>query len=255
MADEPDVSKPAEPPKPVHIGGESLADRLLPHLKKIMIGAVIIAVILSGYYGYRAFKQSKMEKETAKLASVLTVAQRDVAIPGVPEDPALPPFPTTKERATAILDELAKQGTDKAGPVYKAGLLIDAGRYDDAITELKKCEKAKALEGVLCRETLGIALETKGFVVHKDDAAARQQLLDQALATFTAMQPDEKGPRYVYAIYHQGRIKAAIGKIDEAKALLKKAKELAPIEPPRRSMLEPPTFAELVDHRLANLGG
>lgn len=255
MADEPDVSKPAEPPKPVHIGGESLADRILPHLKKIMIGGLIIVVILSGYYGYRAYKHSKMEKETAKLASVLTVAQRDVAQPGVPEDPMLPPFPTAKERATAILDELTKQGTDKTGPVFRAGLLIDAGRFDEAITELKKCEKAKALDGALCRETLGIALENKALVAHKDDAAARQKLLEEALATFTAMQPDEKGPRYVYAIYHQGRLQATLGKIEEAKTLLKKAKELAPVEPPRRSPLEAPTFSELVDHRLANLGG
>ena len=26
------VAKPAEPPKPVHIGGESLVDRILPHM-------------------------------------------------------------------------------------------------------------------------------------------------------------------------------------------------------------------------------
>ncbi len=49
MAD-PDVSKPAEPPKPVHIGGESIADRILPHLKKIVIGVIVLAVILSIFF-------------------------------------------------------------------------------------------------------------------------------------------------------------------------------------------------------------
>lgn len=253
MADDLDVSKPAEPPKPVHIGGESIADRLLPHLKKIMIGGVIIAVVLSGYYGYRAYQYSKQEQETSKVAAVLTVAQRPVSQPMMPDDPTLPAFPTSKERATAILDELAKQGTDKVGPAYRGALLIDANRLDEAITVLRTCEKAKGHDGVVCRESLGIALETKALA--NQDAAARQQGLQEALAMFTAMQPDENGVRYVYAIYHQARLQAALGKVEEAKTLFKKAKELAPQEGPRRSPFEPPTFSELVDHRLANLGG
>lgn len=256
MADpkeEVDVSKAAEPPKPVHIGGESIADRLLPHLKKIIVGAIIIAVILSAFYGYRAYKHSKQEQETARLAKVLAVAQREVAEPGMPTDPALPPFSTEKERATAILDELAKQGTDTAGSAFKGGLLLDAGRYDEAIAEFRKVEKQKGLDGVIAREGLGIALETKALA--EKDAAARQKGLEEALAAFTAMQADEKGFRYVYAIYHQGRIQAALGKVEEAKTLFKKAKEIAPAEAPRQRQGEPPTLVELIDHRLANLGG
>ena len=42
------------------------------------------------------------------------------------------------------------------------------------------------------------------------------------------MQPDEKGPRHVYALYHQGRIQAALGKSAEAKALFEKAKSCSP---------------------------
>ena len=43
---EKDASKPVEPPKPVHIGGESLLDRLVPHMKQIMIGIAVISVVL-----------------------------------------------------------------------------------------------------------------------------------------------------------------------------------------------------------------
>ena len=54
MADDkakPDVSKPKEPPKPVQLGGESLLDRILPHIKKIAISTVILAVLISFFFG------------------------------------------------------------------------------------------------------------------------------------------------------------------------------------------------------------
>ena len=77
------------------------------------------------------------------------------------------------------------------------------------------------------------------------DAATRQKGLESALATFATMQPDDKGPRYAYALYHQGRVQALLGKTADAKATLEKAKAagkaLAELEP-------------LVDARLASLG-
>jgi len=243
MADDKDmdVSKPKEPPKPVHIGGESLADRILPHLKKIVISVVVIAVVLSVFFGIRAWRQSKQADQTEKLAKVMQLAQRKVATPGAPDDPK-DAFADTKARAAAILDEAAKQGAD-LGAALKGGLLLDKGDVDGAIAEYRRGIGNDGFDGVLAREGLGIALETKAMA--EKDAAARQKLLEEALATFTTMQPKQDGPRRAYALYHQGRIQQVLGKSTEAKALFEQAKTAG------ASSSE---LAQLIEKRLASLG-
>ena len=77
------------------------------------------------------------------------------------------------------------------------------------------------------------------------DATTRQKGLEEALAMFQAMQPDEKGPRRAYAMYHQGRVLNLLGKNAEAKTALEKAKELGK---------DAPDLAELIDQRLESLG-
>jgi predicted negative regulator of RcsB-dependent stress response len=244
MADSDDASQPAEPPKPVHIGGESIADRILPHIKKILVMFIVVAVVISAILVVRWRKQVRQEVATEQLAEVLAVARRPVG----PEETVIPPAPaateprfaTPKERADAVLATLTTSGA-KSVPYYKAALLLDAGKLDEAIAEYRAGTTAKGLDGVIAREGLGVALETKAAA--QADPAARQQLLEEALAAFTAMQPDEKGPRRGYALYHQGRLQLALGKRDEAKASFEKAKEAA-------ASTELP---ELIDRRLAVL--
>ena len=233
-------SGPAPGPKSVHIGGESLVDRILPHVKKILIGVVLIAVILTIVFTFRWMSERKQSRETEKLAEVLDVARRPLAstLSEAP-DPKNPAFATPAERAAAVLDAIAKQGTQAGGSAFKAGLLLDAGKLDEAIAEYTKGQAATGIEGVLCREGLGIAYETKAAA--EKDPAARQKLLEQSLAAFTAMQPDEAGPRRAYALYHQGRLQLALGKRTEAKAAFEKAKELG-------AATELP---ELIERRLA----
>src|SRR5215212_9066675 len=187
MADEEDidVSKPKEAPKPVYIGGESLADRVLPHLKKIVVSIIVIAVVLSGFFGVRAWRQSKQSNATEKVAKVMSLAQRKIAPPPMPGAPPTPPstdtFADPKTRAAALLDEAAKQDAD-LDPAVKGGLLLDMGKIDEAIAEYKRGNDKDGFEGVLAREGLGIALETKAMA--EKDATARQKLLEQALAAF-----------------------------------------------------------------------
>ncbi len=234
--------KPAEPPKPVHIGGESLVERLLPHIKKIIIGVILLAVALSVVFGIRYFRQRGETEETKKLAKVLDLAHRRVAVPGAPVDPKVPTFADDKERAEKLLQEMATQGTAAAGPAYRASLLVDAGKLDEAITEYKSCLTGPDIEAVLCREGLAIVLETKAAA--EKDPATRERGLQEALTAFLAVQPAEDGPRRAYALYHQGRIQLQLGKRAEAKLLFERAKELMP----------PKELADLVDRRLANLG-
>jgi tetratricopeptide (TPR) repeat protein len=235
-------------PKPVTVGGESLVDRLYPHRKKIAIfiatGAVlwgIIAVVIH-------FKDSKAEKATTKIAAVLDLGMQPVGSAAEPDgsDSAAgsAAFSDTKDRANKLLDALAKLGTDAAGPVYRASLLVQAGKLDDAIAEYKRGQGELGIDGVLAREGLGLAEEQKAEDP-KNDAATRQKGLEEALATFQSMQPDDNGPRRGFAFYHQGRILALLGKTADAKTAFDKAKELAKTDP---------ELGDLVDERLASLG-
>jgi tetratricopeptide (TPR) repeat protein len=178
------------------------------------------------------------------VAAVLDVAQREIRS-GVEvgvKGPKRPTFGNNKERAEAVVAELNKNSPDAVRGAFKASMLVQAGKLDEAITEYRQHTKGKTLEAVLAREGLGIAIEMKAE--QEKDAAARQKGLEEALAAFQAMQPDEKGPRYAYALYHQGRILALLGKNAEAKTQFEKAKELAGST----------ALASLIDERLAGLG-
>lgn len=240
--DNDDAPKPAEGPKPVHIGGESLIDRLLPHVKKILVGAVLTAVIAGTIVMFRSCSRTKQERETEKISRVFDVGRLPIVEKGTTPDPIKNPgFASSKDRAEKMLEEATKIEA-KLGSEVKGSLLMDAGKLDEAITEYRTCETGTTTEAVLCREGLGIAIETKALA--EKDSPTQQKGLEEALAVFTRMQPAEDGPRRAYAIYHQGRVQILIGKIAEGKALLEKAKELKPTQ----------DLQQAIDRRLAALG-
>jgi len=242
-----DPAKPGFDPKPVHLGGESLIERLLPYMKQIAYVLVGIAIIVSIVFTVRHFKERDREKSTTKLVKVLDIADHEVKDPNEPDlgDPKKakePTFASQKARAEAILAAVQKENAPTTSS-YKASIMMQAGKLDEAIAEYRKGENAKGLDGVLSREGLGIALETKALA--EKDATARQKGLEESLAVFQKMQPDEKGPRAAYAFYHQGRLLAQLQKSAEARTALEKAKELG-------AGTELPT---LIEERLAMLGG
>lgn len=246
-----DASEPTFDPKPMTLGNESIVDRLMPHRKKIGI-AILLGVLVWGVIAVVFYmRNNKREKNTTKMAEVLDVANRRVRAAG-DEPPAAgsgadakkaeQTFASSKERAEAVLAEMAKSGA-KFAPSYKASLLIQAGKLDDAIAEYRGAQTAKGLDGVLAREGLGLALEMKAQA--EKDAAARQKGFEEALTVFQTMQPDEKGPRRAYALYHQGRILTLLGKNAEATDAFKKAKEASG---------EGGALNDQIDERLASLG-
>lgn len=239
---------PTFDPKPVNVGGESLIDRIYPHRKTVgmffLLGFAVWGVIAIVIH----FRDSKREKQTDKVAAVLDVGSRKVSdgTPVDPEDPIAkkrPEFKDAKERATAILDALAKSGDGAVGPVYRASLLVQVGKLDDAITEYKRGVTGKGLDGVLAREGLGLAQEMKAEA--QIDAGAKQKGLEEALATFASMQPDEAGPRRAYALYHQGRVLDVMQKAADAKVMFEKAKAASK---------DSTELAPLIDERIAKLG-
>jgi tetratricopeptide (TPR) repeat protein len=217
---------PREGPKPVQIGGESMLDRLLPHIKKIIIGSILLAAAVMTFFQFQNCKQNNQERATEKLAQVFELANKPLAEPGQPSDPLKNPgFASRKERAEKLLDELTKRDADP-GPAVRAGLLMDAGKIDEAITEYRSCQTGTTIDAVLCREGLGIALETKALA--EKDPATKQKGLEDALDVFSRMQPAEDGPRYAYGQFHQARILLQMQKKAEGKALLEKVKAIAP---------------------------
>lgn len=251
-----DKPVPGIVPKTVKIGDESLMDRIVPHIKKILVTVILVAVAVSVILVIRWRGEVKKEQATAKLLEVLDVARRPVGpaepvIPGVtPPKKVEEKFATQKDRAEAVLAEMTKAGATSVAS-YKGALLMDAGRIDDAITEYRAGQGAADLEGVLCREGLGIALEAKA--IGEKDAATRQRLLEEALASFTAMQPAEDGPRRAYALYHQGRIQQTLGKTAEAKATFEKAKPLAAAAEPatQDAQTNAMLLSSMIERRLA----
>lgn len=247
----PDASKPKEPPKPVHIGGESLVDRILPHMKQITYVVIGAAAVIAVIFVARWWIRRGEEKKTAEIADTLRLAQRPLALPGAkPDDGAKPDekdktFSDPTDRAKALLDQMSKEGVTPPGHAYRAGILLSAGDLDKALEEYKAGQDAQGLDGVLCREGIGVVLETKAAA--EKDAAARNKLLEEALATYQRMQPDEKGLRRAYALYHQGRMQALLDKKADAKASFEKASELLKAE--QRHELR-----DLVQKRLAALG-
>jgi tetratricopeptide (TPR) repeat protein len=233
-ADKPkkDPASPAKGPVPVHIGGDSIADRLLPHLKKILVGALVIAVILSAFFGYRWWKNRGKGKATDVLAKAADLDRREVKVPDPNDkpDPDQPPpeptYATAKDRAIAVLAELDKGAGGVANDAYRGSLLLEAGRYDEAEAAYKRAASRTDLVGIVAREGLGFVAEARAHAA--TDAAERQRYLEAALTAFRAAQPDEKGPRRDHALYNEGRILAWMQKKTEAIAALEKALEADP---------------------------
>lgn len=242
-------------PQAVNVGGESILERLAPHIKKIGVALLALVLVLTAVFSYRWYKRSQEEKATARLFRAVELAEVPVIPPSVDlTDPATPPkaadkksdkpesYATYGERATASLDALAKAGGARgAASVYEAGLLVAAGKLDQALAIYRKVGATTGDDAVLAREGVGIVLETQGIA--SKDAAQKQKLLEEALVAFRSVQPDPLGLRRDYALYHEARVLEALGKGNEAIAPLQAA--LA---------LEHTALKSLIENRLAALG-
>jgi predicted negative regulator of RcsB-dependent stress response len=228
-------------PEAVHIpGGESLADRILPHLKKIFVTILVITVILVGYFTFRWWKHRGLEKDTAALAGAMDVLRRDVVPPpeagsgsgsGSGSDAVEPPPPIkTDDKTYASYQARAEDGLKRldgpVGDVFRGNLLFDAGRLDDAEKAYQRAASRKDLDGALAREGLGFVAEARARTA--PDAAARDKALADALARFQAITATDDAPHAEYRHYHAGRILHQLQRLSEATAALEKAKEIDP---------------------------
>lgn len=231
----------------VHVGGESLVDRLLPHAKKIGLALLGAALIVTAVFTWRYIQHRRDERATARLVKALDLADRKVfdPDPSVPQPPLEDEiFKSQGERADAVVGAMAKVGRVRgAGSLIEAQFLLRAGKLDDALAIYRKKAQGSGIDALIAREGVGIALEAQATAAK--EPTARQKLLEDSLAAFRSIQPDDKGPRRDYSLYHEARILEALGKPDEARAALEKALEVVP-----GSSLEP-----AIKVRLSSLGG
>ena len=237
----------------VHIGGESILDRLVPHMKKIVVVVVGGVVVLTIFFGIRWWKHRKAEKATNELAHALERGQVMV-IPGYEPDPVdlasgspakdLPEtYGSYAKRAEDTLAGLKKAGQVRgAASLYEAQLLVQTGKLDDALAIYKRVGTGTSTDAAVAREGVGVVLETKAAA--SKDAAEHKRLMEEALAAYRAIQPDDKGPRRDYSLYHEGRVLQEMGNSTEAVAALQKALVVMP-----DTQLKP-----LIEQRLASLG-
>ena len=84
---------------PVNIGGDSILDRLAPHVMKFAVGAGALVVVIIAYYSWRWYDRSKAEKATSTLVRGLELGDRAVVAEPTPEDTE-PSYPSYAARAT-----------------------------------------------------------------------------------------------------------------------------------------------------------
>jgi predicted negative regulator of RcsB-dependent stress response len=235
---QPDQPTPGFNPNPVHIGGESFADRVLPHLKKILVFVGIFAVVIGGFLVWRWVQHRGAEKATAALVVAVDTVDEPVAPPG--EDGAEEPgFASHRERAEAALARLRQvRGDARSGAaMLEADLLVELGQLDEAERIYRKLARRRGLEGAVAREALGQVAEARA---HAAEGPARATAFEQALEAYRAVQPEETGARRADALYHEGRVLAQLGRTADARTAfdqaLAKAREMGDEE--LRSVVE-----------------
>lgn len=209
--------------------------KLAPHVWPIGIGIGVLAIILTSYFTYHWWQNKKATEATTQYARAAAIMQVPVFEPMADDEPEqleegeLPSsYPTTKARAEAalaILDNLSSSRISGATRLLRATALLDVGRVDDAIEQYGKyARSAKGQIKSIANERLGYAYEA--LAASAGDDAVRKQALEDALEAFRSIQPNDEGPRRDYALYHEGRMLAALDKKDEAIAAFEKARAI-----------------------------
>lgn len=250
-------------------GVSQVAEKLKPHMKVIAVVTSALALILVGWYTYQHLAQRSEAQATALYREALELADLPVVPPpevtdeakdGAKPDEAgaakpeaeaatkdeageITSFPSHQARADAVLVPLttlqAEHGSTRsarAARLFHAAALYDAGRFQDAIAMYQEILADESMSSVAITARTGLGYAQEALALANEDQAARQAGLEAALATFRQIQPAEDGPRREYALYHEARILATLGKREEAAAALNKAIEVAPDSPLRNDI-------------------
>src|SRR5689334_18344746 len=126
-------------PAPVYVGGDSLADRLMPHVKKIAIAIAAVGIVLTAYFTWRWMQTKKAQSNTTPVLTAVNDQAKEVEAPdeatdtgdaGVPADDT---YATRQERAEAVVTDLQKaKGPPREGAaLLEASSQLEAGHLDE----------------------------------------------------------------------------------------------------------------------------
>jgi tetratricopeptide (TPR) repeat protein len=231
------------------------ADAVRPHIKAIGLVLAGLAVVIIGLAVWTSLSGKKAAQATDSFGKLVAEATATVDEAG-PQIELITAggqmkeakYKTFKERTDAALSlvktlDFPSSKVEARAKAVEAGLLYDAGKYDEALAAYRAFlgSDPGAELAARAREGIGYGLEAKALA--QTDAAARNAGLDEALKAFSELAPGEKDPLHGLGLYHQARIKALKGDKPGAVELLKKALEKEPA----------PDLAEEINSRLALL--
>jgi tetratricopeptide (TPR) repeat protein len=222
------------------------AQALRPHATKIVVVLAGVVVVIVGLVVWQGMEQRKAAAATKVFADLIerSTAHVEEAGPRIeladlqnPDGyrPRQADHKTFAERNQAALELVrqleASHGSAKVtrkAQIVEAGLLYDAGKYDEAVTAYRAFLETRPPAELAARAREGIAYSLEAKALAAPDAAARSAGLDEALQAFVALEPDPKGAHQALALYHQGRVTALKGDRPAAAQLFKKALETEP---------------------------
>jgi predicted negative regulator of RcsB-dependent stress response len=190
--------------------------RVEPYFGTIGVTLATAFVIVLAVWGFSAWREHKAEAAAEQFGRAVKIYDADLLgdtpAPKSDEENPVPRFKTAKERAEATLAELDRLDKEFAGSIskdailFRAGVLYDLGRFDDAEQTYRKfLDSAKANEAMsaVAREGVGLSFEMRGK-------------LDEALAEYQKIDPKTGDFYRDRAVYDQARV--YIKKGDKKKA-------------------------------------
>jgi tetratricopeptide (TPR) repeat protein len=193
--------------------------RIEPYMRAILITIGSAVAVWFLVYGISGWMEHKAQAAAEQFGHAVKIYDADLSTdensPKGEEE--IPRFKTEKERADATfaaLDELDKKwsGSDvaKSARVFRAGVLYDLGRFDEAAATYKKfLDEVRGRDvplAAMAQEGLGLCLEAQGK-------------LDEALAAFQALEPSHGDFYRDRALYAQARIYQRKGDKEKAKGI------------------------------------
>ncbi len=206
-------------------GVQTTAERLKPYVPHIVLGSGAILLISIAVATYAWLSDRRAQAATDTFTEVVQVASQRVGMPTFTSsgEPGDVEFETAAERAEAALERI-EELRDRHGSarlstrarLLEGKYLLELGRYDEARTAYRAVAESDAPEIVRVQAREGLAYTHEEEALAAEGAAEREQGLERALELFALMQAEEGGPLRAHALYHQGRVLAALGRADDA---------------------------------------
>jgi tetratricopeptide (TPR) repeat protein len=210
---------------------------LEPYFRAIGISLASACAVTFAVWGLTSWREHKAQNAAELFGRAVKIYDADLLVGDAPkteetEENPIPRYKTEKERVDATMEQLDKLDKEfgsspvaKNALVFRAGVLYDQGKYDDAAKLYEKFLKegsSDAAVTALGREGLGLCHEARNK-------------LDDALAAYQAIEPTLKSAKSDFyldrALYDQARVYLKKGDKKKAADLYKEALAKVPATP------------------------